>query len=149
MKTTTTSIPLRVQASAAIARSAHYAGDLTVSRLRRVVDCLASDQGVVHVDLKALKAADGTSHLQGRISGEVEMRCQRCLQVYRQPLVFDLDLRLVSSEAEEARLMRECEPYLLIDDNLPLQEVIEDEVMLALPLAPHCSRLECSGGGTG
>jgi uncharacterized protein len=47
-------------------------------------------------------------------------------------------LRLVGSEAEERRLLRECEPYLVEDDVLPLQEIVEEEALLALPIAPRC-----------
>jgi uncharacterized protein len=143
-----TSIPLHIQASTATARGARYSGDLPVARLRRVAEALTNDQGSVHVDLRVRKAPDGTSRLSGHIEGDIELQCQRCLRDYRQHLAVDLDLRLVSSEAEEARLMRECEPYLVTEDRLPLHEIIEDEILLALPLAPRCESPRC-GGGTG
>jgi uncharacterized protein len=49
----------------------------------------------------------------------------------------------VHSEAEERRLLHDCEPLLVEDDTVPLHEVVEEEVLLAIPIAPRCST--CTG----
>jgi uncharacterized protein len=91
--------------------------------------------------------------LRGRIRGELQLVCQRCLETFGWPLQANVDLRLVENEADEAKWLQDYEPYLIADDRLPLHAIVEEEVLLALPLAPRCSGcalpLAASAGGVG
>jgi uncharacterized protein len=138
-------IPQRISASAALARGARYAGSLPLARLPRLADCAAGEGGEVQVDLTLERDAGRSPHLRGRIQATVPQQCQRCLRSFPQPLDVNLDLRLVFSEAEEVRLLRDCDPYLVLDDEVPLQQIVEDELLLALPMSPHCDRPDCAG----
>jgi uncharacterized protein len=138
-------IPNHVSFQAALARRSQFNGVLPVRQLKRLVDCLADGEGDLLVQLEVRPEMGNAPHLIGVITGGVTLVCQRCLRPYVQPLVVDVDLRPVSSEAEEARLLRDADPYLLESDRLPLHEIIEDEVMLALPMTPHCANPDCSG----
>jgi uncharacterized protein len=75
-------------------------------------------------------------HLQA--NAVVPLECQRCLQTMVQAVQVDRRFRFVAGEAEAARLDEECE-----DDVLPLQprldllELLEDELILALPIVPR------------
>jgi uncharacterized protein len=141
-------IPVHVVASTAIARRVRFEGSLPIARLTRLAGCLASPTGELKVDLQAGTDAGGAPYLRGSVSGDVTLLCQRCLSEFVQPLVVPVNLRLVHSDADEARLMHESEPYQVVGDRLPLQELVEDEVMLALPLAPRCSRPGCGDPGS-
>lgn len=131
-------IPLRVKAAAAVANASAWRGELPVAGLARLAAALAGHDGSLRVELQARRDAAGTARLQGSIEGELELGCQRCLRRFRWPLRAAVDLRLVGSEAEEKRLLHECEPWLVEDDSLPLREIVEDEALLALPIAPRC-----------
>ncbi|MGQ0528539.1 MAG: YceD family protein [Panacagrimonas sp.] len=48
-------------------------------------------------------------------------------------------------EDEEARLMADYEPVLVAEDRLMLHQIVEDEILLALPMIPRCSACENSG----
>ena len=75
-------------------------------------------------------------HLQ--VDTEVTLQCQRCLQPMRQPLVVDRQVRFVRDEAEAARLDEESEhDVLVLPSHLDLIELLEDELILALPLVPR------------
>ena len=69
--------------------------------------------------------------------------CERCAATYDWSFDIDVDWRLVESEAEEQRLLAECEPVLIEDDWLPVRQLIEDEVLLAVPVMPVCERNTC------
>lgn len=142
-----TTIPAYINFSTALARQARYAGRLSVAMLPRLADCLAAREGELHIELEIRAERGGPPHLVGHIGGGVTLICQRCMRAYLQPVSIAVDLRPVTSEAEEARLLRDSDPYLLIDDRLPLHEVIEDEVLLALPMVPYCEHPDCAGGG--
>jgi uncharacterized protein len=137
-------IPQRVKASASVTRGSTWQGPIELAKLPRLAASLDEASGALQVSLAALRDAAGAPRLQGHVEGELGLVCQRCLQPFRWPLRLDLDLRLVESEAEERRLLHEADPLLVEDDNLPLQAVIEEEVLLALPIAPRCS--SCGAG---
>jgi uncharacterized protein len=135
-------IPQRVKASASVARGSTWQGSIAVAKLSRLASALAGGEGALEVQLEAGRDAAGVARLKGHVEGFLGLQCQRCLQPFRWPLSLDLDLRLVSSEAEEKRVLHEADPLLVEDDSLPLHAIIEEEALLALPFAPRCPGCE-------
>ena len=75
-------------------------------------------------------------HLQA--TAPVALQCQRCLQTVAQTLVVDRRLRFVRSEAEAERLDETSEDdVLVLSPRLDLHALVEDELILALPLVPR------------
>jgi uncharacterized protein len=73
--------------------------------------------------------------LQLRGTASVTLQCQRCLKAVRQPLSVDRRFRFVRSEEEAERLDETSEDdVLVLQPRLDLQELLEDELILALPL---------------
>jgi uncharacterized protein len=95
------------------------------------------------VDLQAEKDRQGQSWLRGAIRGELRLTCQRGLHPFTWVCDLTPALRLVESEADEKRVMQEAEPYRVEDDRLPLRELVEEEVLLALPIVPRCDDPDC------
>ena len=74
-------------------------------------------------------------HLQA--SAEVPQVCQRCLLSYAQPVEVDRWFRFVASEAAALAEDEECEEDLLVlESRFDLVVLIEDELLLELPLVP-------------
>lgn len=68
----------------------------------------------------------------------VRLDCQRCLQPLTLTLQADRRLRFVRGEQEAARLDEETEDDVLaLEPRLDLAALIEDELILALPLVPR------------
>lgn len=135
------SIPLKVRASTAVEQQAHFSGALAINGLSRLTEALASPEGVLQVDL-SLGRWSGHPAIRGAVTGDVVLPCRQCRRSFRQSLDCCVDLRLVYSDAEEQQALRDCEPYRVQDDALLLQELIEDEVLLALPMLPRCNSCE-------
>lgn len=77
--------------------------------------------------------------LRVEVSGEVELTCQRCLGEMTQKLAITCDVTLARDEAELERRNVNSETgvdVILASAKLSLIELIEDEVLLGLPLAP-------------
>ena len=75
-------------------------------------------------------------HLQAR--AVVRLQCQRCLQALEMDLVVDRHFLFVASEDEAARLDEHSEEdVLVLQARLDLRELIEDELILAVPLVPR------------
>lgn len=131
-------IPQRVKASSAVDRGSAWQGSLAIAKLPRLAAAVAETRGALQAVLAAGRDDAGTARLSGTVDGELYLVCQHCMDTFTWALHLELELRLVSSEAEERRMLHESEPYLVEGDSLPLQALVEEEVLLALPIAPRC-----------
>jgi uncharacterized protein len=127
-------------ASGAELRGAFSPGDFP--RLR---DMLAPDAGEVAYAVRGLRDERGRPCLRVTVRGSLQLRCQRCLEA----LEFDVDvdevLVLAASQAEiDAEPLEAHGPdRLLAGREMPVRDLIEDELILTVPHAPrHAS---CAG----
>lgn len=68
----------------------------------------------------------------------VTLQCQRCLQALQQPLAMQRRFRFVASEAEAERLDADSDDdHLVMQPRLDLRALVEDELILELPLVPR------------
>ena len=123
-------------------RNACFEGVWPVSSLERLVDAICSKHGEVSAWLKFGTRA-GTPCLDGRVQAELELRCQRCLNPVAQNITSEFRFGLIRSEEEAELLPREFEPLLLSDSEQSLKELVEDELLLSLPLVARHDG-ECS-----
>ena len=135
-------IPQTVRASKAVAHAEHYTGEVPAAQLRRLAASTDHANGRITADWRAGRDAAGHPELFGRIGGSIALVCQHCLGAFDWTVDINVQLRLVDSDAEEARVLHECDPYRVHGDALPLREMTEDEVLLALPLMPRCETCE-------
>lgn len=92
------------------------------------------------------KAASGPTqiwlHLNAR--ARLQLVCQRCLEPVAWALDAQRSFRFVEGEAAAAELDAQCEDDVLaLTRELDLRELVEEELLLCLPLVPkheHCPR---------
>ena len=119
-------------------------GVLPVRDLGRVADRLTAHDGTLTVSVRL--AADPAGHvvLSGTVQGRLWLPCQRCLEPCHWDVALQLDVVLIDSEAAEALLPPEQEAVVVDDGLLRLPQLIEDEVLLGLPLVPrHVDAADC------
>jgi len=77
-----------------------------------------------------------------RAGGVVRVTCQRCLEPLAVTLAVDNRLRFVEGEDEAQKLdeLTDDEDVLALQPRLDLIELIEDELILTLPLVPRHER---------
>ncbi|MGQ0587341.1 MAG: YceD family protein [Gammaproteobacteria bacterium] len=143
MKRRAEGIPLRVKASQAVSRHEAFSGSLPFGKLPRLAATLAGTDGKLQVELQATRDEEGQDWLHGEIRGRLPLTCQRGLHAFDWDCDVALSLALVASESEERDLLKDSESYLVEDDELPLRDLVEDEVLLALPMMPRCDDPEC------
>jgi uncharacterized protein len=116
-----------------------FSGRARLEWMPRVLDLLdAPGAGdAVGFEVSADSDEQGVARLRVHVHGEVPMTCQRTLARYAQPIDSESDVAVVASEAEVDALPEELEPKLVPDGRLRLMELIEDELLLALPLVPR------------
>lgn len=114
-----------------------FSGSLSLVELTRLRDSLAPQDGVVEYALEFDVDELDQPYAELQVQGELPLVCQRTLETYRQPVAIRLRLGLIRREEEEAALLPGYEPFLVPSDGLvSLPELIEDELILALPLVP-------------
>lgn len=136
------SIPQRVSATRAVQQGEHYQGRLSLALLPRLAAAVAGSAGEIEADLRFER--EGRLHwLQGNLGGTLGLECRRCLKPFDWRLQVPVRLRLVYSDAEESAALAESEPLRVEESGeLALREVVEDEVLLGLPMMPRCQTCE-------
>ena len=114
-----------------------YRGGLSIVGMQRLAESLQDTEvPELQVSLKLGRDAGGVRCLEGTVQGVLHLTCQRCLGQMAFPVEHAFRLALVHSEAEAERLAEGYDPLLLADDRLVVREVVEDELLLALPDFP-------------
>ena len=79
------------------------------------------------------------------VAGRVQLICQRCLTPMHQPVDGSARIALVASEAEADRVPPEFEPVRAVEGRIRLRDLVEEEVLLSLPIVPlHESPRDCA-----
>lgn len=138
--------PRRLNVESFAADAGALEGKWALPELARLVEVVPEDApaGLADVRWSARgerrrpRSVDPETWLHLHAQARVWMTCQRCLQ----PLAVDLEvhraLRFVASEAEAERLDAESEDDVLaLEVMLDVRSLVEDELLLALPLVPR------------
>lgn len=108
-----------------------------MSQMERLRPLLHEAEGVAEAELAFVADGKGGVSVTGRITCDLTMACQRC----GNPLVVHVDtplqVGLVHSSDESAALPEEVEPFLLEAGKLRPMDLVEDELLLALPIVPR------------
>jgi uncharacterized protein len=76
-----------------------------------------------------------------RVSADLPMQCQRCLETCIEPVAVEREYRFVASEALAAEGDDAAEEDLLVlSKQFNLRELVEDELLMALPLVAKHQR---------
>ncbi|NIR61893.1 MAG: DNA-binding protein [Gammaproteobacteria bacterium] len=112
-------------------------GRLALSRLRRLSDYLIADDGEAAIEIAFGVDEQGVAFARGRVRAVLMLQCQRCLE----PMAWEVDtafaLGFVRSDLEGQRLPPGYEPSLIEDETVKLADLVEDELILALPQIPR------------
>jgi uncharacterized protein len=115
---------------------------LTMERLKGVVERLVEHDA--RVSLRCAKLASGIHLLTGVVSARFQMICQRCLGGVNINIDRNFELALVNSDVEAARIQDDYETHELKKGRLVTSELIEDELLLSLPIIPmHAHESAC------
>jgi uncharacterized protein len=120
-------------------------GSFGIAELDRLHDRLSSTDGAVEYELTGYTDENGKPCLHCRVRGALNLICQRCLQPMEWMVDLDSNLVLATSESElaEAEDDPEAPDRLLAQKDMKVQDLVEDEILLGLPLAPRHPEGQC------
>lgn len=118
----------------AVARS-HLNGHVALAHMERLRDSLCDVQGDAHINWLFAMDDKQRSTISGGVQAQLPILCQRCLQ----PMLWSIDkkvaLVILTEEAtENEELPADYEAYTLTSTPVLLRTLIEDELILALPI---------------
>lgn len=119
---------------------------IALSRFSRLQEMLASPEGKLDYQLKGWVSSEGRPHLQLMLQGVIPLACQRCLEALDFELETSTDFILVPDESmiPSQEDETDTEDYLVADPQMKVIELLEDELMLALPFAPKHDDEQCA-----
>lgn len=138
--------PDRLDVKAFVQASAHLAGHDSLLKYERLAQEATGLHPALRVDWEAQgelrPAAGGVGApqfwLRLQVHATFPMRCQRCLNGVDVPLDVDRWFRFVADETTAEALDDDSEEDLLaLSRDFSLHELIEDELLMALPVVPR------------
>ncbi len=128
-------LPVLIDPEHLVGKQSELSGQLALSEFSRLAEFLATDQGNVDLTISFHKEGDIKTVL-GNVSAQLFLQCQRCLK----PVALSVDrqfrLGIVKSDEQAGRLPKLYEPLLIGSEQIVLSELIEDELILAIPDIP-------------
>ncbi|CDH43375.1 MAG: DUF177 domain-containing protein [Candidatus Competibacteraceae bacterium] len=144
MQTPSLPLPDKIDPWRLAAESGRLEGTLALAALPRLAAVLDHLNGAVSVSLVAGIDHQGIRSITGGLRTVIELTCQRCLEPLPWPLDVTVNLGLVRNEAAAHRLPDEYEPLLVAEGFIRVADLVEDELLLALPQIPrHVDVQEC------
>lgn len=127
-------------------KSQEIYGTIAASDLPRLHDALFPEADELHYQLSGGLSDERKPQLRLRVQGSLRLSCQRCLEAMEFKLDLDSSFIIVPDEASMPLAEEEPddEDYLVANMQMRIAELIEDEVLLGLPLAPTHSTETCS-----
>jgi uncharacterized protein len=114
-------------------------GALPIRDFPRLHDMLARHEGEVAFEVEGVRDELGRPGLRLKVRTRLELRCERCLEALPFEVQADEVLVLAATQAEiDAEPADVHSPDRVVaGKEMPVRDLIEDELILALPYAPR------------
>jgi len=127
-------------------------GAWPVAEFLRLHDVLHSTAGTLRYELRGVPEERGRPVLRLKVDGALQLICQRCLGAFEFPLHIEVSLLLAASQVEMDAEPLEAEgpESILAGKEMRVQALVEDEVLLAIPIAarhPACAGSAADAAG--
>lgn len=132
-----TLIPEYVDARKIFAHQANIEGIVPVERLTRFCEGLSSNEGQVNVSLGFDFDERHRRIISGKLSTEVSVKCQRCLEPTQITLSDSFRIALVETEEQIDKLPKDLEPWMSLDTKLVLADILEEQLILCMPIVSY------------
>jgi len=125
-------------------RGGELSGEVPVAELPRMTDLLADSEGKICYVLRGLAGKDGNPLLELKVDGVCNLRCQRCLNALTYPIKLVSRLRLVNDgDVDNTDIEDDEADSIPAEKRLDILALLEEELLLSLPIAPKHGLGEC------
>jgi len=120
-----------------------FSGSVALADLHRLRDGLLDPVGDARFRLEFYLDPRKRARIRGEVRADLVLECQRCLGRIVLPVDVELDLAVIEVPEEADRLPDEVEPVWIEGDTLRLMDLVEDELILAIPQVPRHEDGQC------
>ncbi len=134
----------RYQVQKEVTRNGCFEGEIPLAEARRLAELLHggesdSTDGQIAIRFEFLRNEYDIPTIKGRLETSLELECQRCLRAMEWPL--KLDFKLMIDASDDIVGHSDEDTIYSHDGYIDIMELIEDELLLAIPLvATHEDR---------
>ena len=130
-------LPVEVNPFRLIEQRRQLTGQVDAGTLPRLQELLVQDAGELVVELDFDYSLSKLPMISGKVCGSVALECQRCLEPVQVEIDASLNVVVTTSQTDRQPEDEGYEICIVEDERLFLQDFIEDEVLLALPVVPR------------
>lgn len=116
-------------------------GTVKLAEMQRLIanlgPTISASDDTVAVDLTFGVDEQEINFLKGHLEAKLTLQCQRCMEPYIYEIISDFALGIVTTLDEANALPERYEPAMTKEGSLALRELIEDEILLNLPIIPR------------
>lgn len=136
-------LPNTLDVRKAAVRGVSIKGTLKPLDLPRLRAVLVDDSGSIEANFAFSRDEENRYLIHLETTAEVSVTCQRCLEPLIQTLACENTLAVVWTDEQAGHLPRYLEPLVVEGDACKLWDVVEDELILALPAFGYHNTEEC------
>jgi len=135
----------KVDVEALAAEGATLERRYPLDRFPRLADVLVSPDGEAVARFHFLRAAEDIPACELSVEAVASLRCERCLESFRHPIASEARIAFVAEGTGENHVPEGFEAVTLDADRLSLSGLVEDELLLSLPVvALHAEGTPCA-----
>jgi uncharacterized protein len=130
-----------------VTRNGYFEGEIALSELGRMAELLGLEESdlegrKIALKFEFLRNEYEISMLVGHLQTSLQLECQRCLKAMELPVTLDFSLMIDASE----ELVSDAGVDTLYSDDgtIDIVEVVEDELILAIPLVAMHDDISCN-----
>jgi uncharacterized protein len=123
-------------------RGVRISGSVPLSACARLRDLVEPEPAEIVASLALARQESGIALVRGEVDASLAMRCQRCLDAVALSVKAQMKLAVVENETQ--LVPDDFEMYVCVDGAGRLADLVEEEILLALPDYPtHATLEEC------
>lgn len=128
-------LPERVNPYQMADKLSELAGEVSRERLSRLEEATEGVVRSAQAKLSFDRDGSGRRVVSGQVSGTVDLLCQRCLKAFQYELDGSFNMALVYNDEMARALPADLDSLLLLPDQpLDVAMIVEDELLLCLPM---------------
>jgi len=137
-------LPDQVDLHRAVAGAWSFAGTIALREMPRLRSVLCEPAGEARFTIVFGRDREGRATVRGTLRAMLPLQCQRCLRPFGFPVAVDFALAVVTRSEQTDELPEHYDPLLSEDGAVQPRELIEDELLLAVPLIPKHPSEQCA-----
>lgn len=136
-------LPSTLDVRKAAVRGVSVSGTLSPLDLQRFRPLLAADEGTIGAELSFSRDEENRYVIHVAVAADVSVTCQRCLEPMPAHLTSENTLAVVWTDEQAAHLPRHLDPLIAAQEACSLWELVEEELILAMPPFSYHDTEDC------